>query len=171
MKQSLSNFDSAEFAEIIGRFFAIRSRIQFVLPEEIANARDRLEATRPGDQNNRAVDYALLHQVARILITHQDLISMGELSRELDVPLSSATRIVDWLEQSGYVERLPDLVDRRVVRVSLTREGRSVYLVAEAMARKRIDGWLERFSLDERRSLIMLLGKLVEIIDEEIGAS
>ena len=86
-------------------------------------------------------------------------------------PLSSATRIVDWLEQSGYVERLPDPVDRRVVRVSLTKEGQSVYQVAEAMARQRIEGWLEHFSPTERQTLIVLLDKLVEIIREEIGVS
>jgi DNA-binding MarR family transcriptional regulator len=169
--QSISDFDSAEFAQIIQRLFAIRSRVQFILPEEIANARDRLEAMHPGDKSNRAVDYALLQQVARILITQPDLISMGELSRSLDVPLSKTTRIVDWLEQSGYVERQPDVLDRRVVRVALTAEGRAIYQAAEQMARQRIEGWLERFTPDERRLLIMLLGKLVEIINEEIGAN
>jgi DNA-binding MarR family transcriptional regulator len=171
MTQPKSNFDSAEFAEVIQRLSAIRSRIQFVLPEEMRKARDRLEATHPGGRSNRAIDYALLHQVAHVLTTQQEPISMGELSRALDVPLSSATRIVDWLEESGFVERLPDPIDRRVVRVSLTQEGRSIYQLAEAMARKRIEGWLERFSPDERRSLIMLLEKLVVIINEEIGAS
>jgi MarR family transcriptional regulator for hemolysin len=171
MTKPVSDFDSAEFAEIIQRFFPIRSRIQFILPEEMRRARDRLEATRPGGKNNRSVDYALLHEVARVLTAKQEPISMGELSRALDVPLSSATRIVDWLEESGYVERQPDVLDRRVVRVALTAEARAIYQAAEEMARQRIEGWLERFSPDERRSLIMLLDKLVKIISEEIGAS
>jgi DNA-binding MarR family transcriptional regulator len=170
MTQPVSKGDTAEFAEIFQRLFAVRSRLQFTLPEEMLNARDRLEATHPGGKNNRSVDYALLHQVARILTARQEPISMGELSRELDVPDSSTTRIVDWLEQSGFVERQPDPDDRRVVRVALTAEGRSIYQGVEAMASRRIEGWLKRFSPAERQALITLLNKLVDVIRDEIGA-
>jgi len=41
---------------------------------------------------------------------------MGELSKALDVPLSTATRIAD-CGQERYAERSPDPKDRRVVRV------------------------------------------------------
>ena len=169
MTQPVSNIDAAEFAEILQRLMTIRSHIQIVLPEEIARARARLDETHPGGKNGSAVDYALLNQIARILTAQDQPISMGELGRALDVPLSSATRIVDWLEQSGFAERLPDPTDRRVVRVTLTKEGKSVYRLTRETMIQRIEAWLERFTPDQRRSLIDLVGKLVNII-EETGA-
>ncbi len=171
MTQHVSDLETAEFAEILHRLFAIRSRIQILLPEKIAKARDRLAETHPGGKNSLTYDYALLQQVARTLTVQDRSTSMGELSRALDVPLSSATRIVDWLEESGFVSRLPDPNDRRVVRVALTEEGHSVYKAAEAMFRHRLESWLGRFPPDERRSLIILLGKLVDIILDDTGAN
>ena len=48
---------------------------------------------------------------------------MGELSNALYVPFSRATRIIDALVSDGYVKRMNDPDDRRIVRVALTPEG------------------------------------------------
>ena len=47
---------------------------------------------------------------------------MGELSNALSLPFSTATRMVDYLVARGYIQRLSDTTDRRVVRVALTDE-------------------------------------------------
>ncbi len=52
---------------------------------------------------------------------------MTDLSEDLGTPLSSATRMVDWLVGAGYAERLADPLDRRVVLVRLTESGRRLY--------------------------------------------
>jgi DNA-binding MarR family transcriptional regulator len=46
-----------------------------------------------------------------------------ELGRECDMLASTATGVVDRLEQAGYVERQRDNDDRRVVWVNLTERG------------------------------------------------
>lgn len=78
---------------------------------------------------------------------------MGELAaRELVQP-PSMTRIVNGLEERGYVERRPDQHDRRQCRVCLTDAGRAVL----AANRKRRDEWLavrlEQLDEAERRTL------------------
>jgi len=40
-------------------------------------------------------------------------LTMSELSNELNVPMSTATRIVDWLVRGDMVERANDPNDRR----------------------------------------------------------
>ena len=54
---------------------------------------------------------------------HQSL-TMGELSKNLDIELSNATQMVDRLHKMEYIRRMPDTRDRRVVRISLTQRGK-----------------------------------------------
>jgi len=54
-------------------------------------------------------------------------ITMGELSRDLEVPLSTATRTMDWLVNNGYAQRLPIQKIAGVVRVELTGKGKETF--------------------------------------------
>ena len=47
----------------------------------------------------------------------------------LSLPLSTATRLVGFLVDNGYAQRMPDPDDRRIVRVALTDSGRQFYKV------------------------------------------
>ena len=51
---------------------------------------------------------------------------ISTLSQHLAVETPAVTALVTRLEQSGLVERVHDRDDRRVVRVSLTSEGRAI---------------------------------------------
>lgn len=63
---------------------------------------------------------------------------MGELAAAEKVQPPSMTRIVNGLEERGFVARRPDPRDRRQCLVTLTEEGRTV-LIAN---RRRRDQWL-----------------------------
>ncbi len=118
-KFSFSNRECnvAEFASLLRRLRRLKPFQKMILPEGLAEVRTRLDETHPGGVAGSAADMELVYTVA-VALTHQpEPVSMGELSRILNVPLSTATRIMDWLVKSGYAERLPDPQDRRVVRV------------------------------------------------------
>jgi MarR family 2-MHQ and catechol resistance regulon transcriptional repressor len=53
-------------------------------------------------------------------------LTMGRLSDYLYLDVSTVTRVVDQLKAEGYVERVQDPDDRRVVRAEITRGGRAV---------------------------------------------
>lgn len=57
---------------------------------------------------------------------------INELGEALELSSGGATRLVDRLEESGYVERLPCPTDRRVSWVRLTDRGEGA--LAEATA-------------------------------------
>ena len=48
---------------------------------------------------------------------------MGDLAEELNIPISTATRVVDRLQQKGYVGRKKDPEDKRNIFVSLRKKG------------------------------------------------
>lgn len=56
-------------------------------------------------------------------LVHRSL-PMNEVGRRAIIPSSSLTRWVDALIEWGLVERLPDPLDRRTNRLSLTADGR-----------------------------------------------
>ena len=65
--------------------------------------------------------------------------TLGELAERERVSAPSMNRTVNCLEESGYLTRTPDDVDRRKVNIALTDAGRDV--VAETVRRR--DSWLE----------------------------
>ena len=48
---------------------------------------------------------------------------MGDLADELNIPISTATRVVDRLQQKGYLGRKKDPQDKRNIFVSLRKKG------------------------------------------------
>jgi DNA-binding MarR family transcriptional regulator len=163
---SLAKCNIAEFASLLRRLRRIKPFLKVALPEDLAQVRTRLDETHPGGTAGSAADMELLHTVAVALTRQAEPVSMGELSRFLDVPLSTATRIMDWLVSSGYAERLPDPQDRRVVRVGLTQTGRQIYQSVNAVMRLQVENWLEKFTPEECQTLTALLVKLVAAIEE-----
>ena len=93
--------------------------------------------------------------------------TMGELSTELGIPLSSATRIIDGLVSGNFIERIPDESDRRVVRVQMTTTGKEIYQTAMEFNKQRIAHLLSRFTLDEQTQLLHLMNKMFDSLMEE----
>jgi len=94
---------------------------------------------------------------------------MGELSQALDVPLSSATRIVDHLVKHEYAQRLADPDDRRIVRVSLTDTGQRLFRGLDEFIQSRLEQILRHFTPEEQETLLGLLRKLLSALSEEIA--
>lgn len=83
------------------------------------------------------------------------------LAKRLGVHPARMTRVLDKLETSGLVERSRNGADRRLVDVSLTREGRSV---ASRNADVAPGAWRERlshFSKSDFDALSTLLSRLL----------
>ena len=97
---------------------------------------------------------------------HAGPITMGELSRELQVPLSTATRTMDWLVNNGYAQRLPDPKDRCVVRVELTEAGKETYRTINTFILKKVGQALSQFTPGEQETFILLLNKVLNAFDE-----
>jgi DNA-binding MarR family transcriptional regulator len=83
--------------------------------------------------------------------------TMGELANKMTLSLSSATRLVDWLEEAGYVKRVGDVSDRRVTRVALTESGMEQHWQMKGYIEQRVDNILERLPQPQREALVTLL--------------
>jgi DNA-binding MarR family transcriptional regulator len=85
------------------------------------------------------------------------------------VSLPAASRMVDDLVRRGFVERHEDVDDRRMKRVSITAQGRSVIGRINAARLSGLEQFVEGLTAGERRALAQALSKLLE--RPEVAAS
>jgi len=101
-----------------------------------------------------------LGQVTALLTLRAgEAIPMGRLAAALDSDASNLTSLVDRLERRGVVERRPDLDDRRVKALALTKEGERLRAL---FWRDVIEdpGPLAPLTKKELRTLVSLLERL-----------
>lgn len=167
MPKKVTRDHRAEFREVMRRFMRLQRKLKELLPRDVARARDQMHKLFPPGRAGSAADYDLFYNIALTVAHHVGPITMGELSQNLAVPLSTATRIVDVMVKSKYAERLPDASDRRVVRVGLTKTGLELYKALDGFIAERVDQVLHPFTVDERETLLKLMNKLVVALEQE----
>ena len=147
-----------QFVELFHRYMTLR--IQLELPEDVALFRKKMAALRGASHTFE--DKAFLYRIFMLLSQDEEPLTMGRLSSELDVPLSTTTRIVDGLVQAGMVERVTDPSDRRVVRVGMSKNGRELYEAGIAYNKQRIAKLVSVFTAEEQEQLLKLMNKLFD---------
>jgi DNA-binding MarR family transcriptional regulator len=152
-------YDSQVTAVVHG-FLMVWNRFDATLSKELNQIQDRMQGMHPDGENQQKPNYELFYR-ACINLHPEGSLSMGEFSNVLSVPLSTATRIADWLVDHEYIERLPDSGDRRVVRIALTDMGKELFKTIDQYVRQRIQQVLAGLTIEERTILLTLLRKLI----------
>jgi len=158
--------NTPETVNLLQRIIHLRSRFKVVPPENIATLRKKIHESKLAGMSAGFEDAGLFFNAGSIFARSEGPITMGELSREMEVPLSSATRTMDWLVNNGYAQRLPDPKDRRVVRVELTETGKATYQAISTFMLARVEQALSPLSLSERQIFMELLNKVLNGFEE-----
>ncbi len=81
-------------------------------------------------------------------------------AERIEVEPITLTRIVDRLEEAGWVERVPDARDRRARILHLTDKSREIVEPLRTIIEGLVADMAEGLSASERATLAMLLGKI-----------
>ncbi|MEV0242661.1 MarR family transcriptional regulator [Streptomyces sp. NPDC050674] len=87
---------------------------------------------------------------------------MADLAERLEVVPRAVTTLVDALEASGKVRRVPDPANRRVIRIELTDDGRGALRELRAARRSAAEEILAPLTGDQREALGGLLNTLID---------
>ncbi|MER5559771.1 MarR family transcriptional regulator [Streptomyces sp. NPDC002506] len=87
---------------------------------------------------------------------------MADLAARLEVVPRAVTTLVDALEESGDVRRVPDPSNRRVIRIELTDAGRATLRALRSARRGAAEEILAPLDADQREVLGGLLTALVD---------
>lgn len=85
---------------------------------------------------------------------------MRALAENLGVAVNSMTNLVDNLEHKGLAHRTRSEIDRRVVHVALTDEGRQVFEAASNAKFQFHRALLSSLTEDEQQILLVLFRKI-----------
>ncbi|OPL10101.1 MAG: MarR family transcriptional regulator [Firmicutes bacterium ML8_F2] len=103
---------------------------------------------------------------ALLVIYFNDNLTMGELSSEIYLAESAATRLVNRLVNLNLVKRRGDDKDRRLVRVTLTNYGRQLSKLVFERRSYRFNNLARRLSPDERENLVVSLQTVMRVFEE-----
>jgi DNA-binding MarR family transcriptional regulator len=94
---------------------------------------------------------------------------MADLAERLEVVPRAVTTLVDALEEHGAVRRAPDPANRRVIRIELTDEGRSMLRKLRAARQSAAEDLLRPLTSRQRAQLGGLLSTLIDGPDRPDG--
>ena len=160
-------YDS-QITAVVRGFMQVWNRFESTLGKELAGIQAKLQGMDPQRVSPSNGNYELFYRACSGIYT-QGSVTMGEFGSALSVPLSTATRIADWLVERGYILRLPDAEDRRVVKVALTDKGKELYQATDKYIRQRVLQVLESLTEEERTILLTLVSKLVAGLKQAAG--
>jgi DNA-binding MarR family transcriptional regulator len=103
------------------------------------------------------------------LLTHlwkQDGISQQQLAQLVLRDRASVTRMVDILEEQGFINRVADKGDRRINLIFLTKKGKLLESIASQAAQEVLDISQKGFSKSQQVILTELLQKLISNLKE-----
>jgi MarR family 2-MHQ and catechol resistance regulon transcriptional repressor len=96
-------------------------------------------------------------------------LTISELARLLLCTRGNITRLVQRLEQQGLVTRSGDENDQRLVRVTLTPEGRARLTEAQAQHLASLQRRLAWLNLETRQTLLTLTEELVTSLTADLA--
>jgi DNA-binding MarR family transcriptional regulator len=102
-------------------------------------------------------------------IVNNPCCKMSDIRDAFNIKLSSATGMVDRLENENYVARKKDPKDNRVVRLRLTAKGKNILSKMMTKKREHIAFILEKLSKDERKCFVGIMEKIAVSIRSEKG--
>lgn len=82
-------------------------------------------------------------------------IRMTDLSEQLVVSKSGLTAMVDRLEKREFLRRIPDPVDRRAIRVAITKTGAAMFRSAAKVHMASVEQNFSRHLTDDEAQMII----------------
>ena len=95
-------------------------------------------------------------------------VPLSVLAGTMNQSLPALSQRVRALEELGYVERIPDPTDRRVIGVRLTAEGEKSKADANDRFARLLTDTLDRLGTENSQQLIELLGLLADSFEQTI---
>ncbi|NYE56690.1 MarR family winged helix-turn-helix transcriptional regulator [Carboxydothermus ferrireducens] len=88
-----------------------------------------------------------------------DGVKVSDLSQRLNITPAAVTHMLNSLEEGGYIERIRDAKDRRIVMVRPSAKGKEILEQGKKEILKRFSGLVEYLGEKDTSELIRLLNK------------
>jgi DNA-binding MarR family transcriptional regulator len=168
MIENETNEYGDQIASMVEGFVQMWIKFEAQLHDDLAKTHNQFENDAVMNETQTVTNFGLFYRVSSIIYPIEKM-TMGELSSALSIPFSTATRITNWLVDNGYIQRLHDPQDRRVVLVSLTDKGIKLHKTIEEYTGLHVRQILSKLTPEEKTILFALIRKVVFALKEVTG--
>jgi DNA-binding MarR family transcriptional regulator len=159
MKSKLKLRSDSQISSLVANAICVTMSLKNLLEDELTLLQKYFDEMRSPGTPNQLPEDAMFYSMTSALYTKKNL-TMGELSKRISAPMSSTTRMMNWLVENGYALRLSDPGDRRIVRVTLTDEGRKLHEYIESHIIQRVRETMQLLNEEEQTTIIKVFDKL-----------
>lgn len=110
----------------------------------------------------------ILQLQALVLIRERGEMQMQEIADHFKVTKPTATTLLNKLDKLGLIKRGGDSRDRRVVKISLSKNGEEMFKKAVEYKRQKIHHLLGYLSVKDRQDLERIMQSLVEKLSDKL---
>lgn len=117
----------------------------------------------------RPSEFTLLNTIIQCLDSDVKGIKVSDLSVQLQITPAGVTHTINSLEEGGYMERLADPTDRRVVLVRVTAKGKEIIETMRAEHFELLKGLTNFLGEHDSKELIRILSSALTYLKERRG--
>jgi DNA-binding MarR family transcriptional regulator len=118
-------------------------------------------------KNSRFSDLTVKEMNTIDVIGSKKMAIASEIAEKLMVTISTVTTAINNLERKGYVVRERSAEDRRVVHISLTKQGDLVYRIHRKFHRAMVKRFVRGISKEDTKILSAGLKNLFDFLEEQ----
>lgn len=107
-------------------------------------------------------EYELLVMLVMSLDSDKKAFTVTEISNLLQITPAGVTHLINPLEGKGYIERLHDANDRRIVRIGLTDNGAKAAEALISEVQENLIGMVNYLGEEDSKTLIRLMSRAIE---------
>jgi DNA-binding MarR family transcriptional regulator len=115
----------------------------------------------------RRGEYKLLVILVMNLDNDRKTFTVTEISNLLQITPAGVTHLINPLEGAGYIERLQDPNDRRIVRIALTDKGTQVAAALISEVQENLMSLVNYLGEEDSKTLIRLMSKAIEYFSSQ----
>ena len=135
-------------------------RLGFLLHDAARLMRRRFEARASGFGLS-AAQWRLLVRVAK-----EEGVAQARLAELLEIEPISVSRLIDRMQEGGWIERRADATDRRVRTIYPTAKSRAAYAKVKSLAGEVYEEALAGLSPEARRALVDGLARVIDNLSD-----
>lgn len=100
-------------------------------------------------------------------LNSQEAVKMTDIANFMKVTTAAATGIVDRLVKSGYVLRVFDQKDRRIIKIKITPKGSTLMKKLASERRKMAISIFSKISEQDRQDYLRILMRIKDVLSGE----
>jgi len=108
----------------------------------------------------QSVDITQTQIFTIMTLAEQSPVRLSQLSKKLHISAPTVTGIIDRLEKSGFVRRVPDGKDRRAINVGLTSKGQKISKKLKSTLKMKWKNLLSKLPKRDQENYVGILRKI-----------